>query len=236
MTSAFVFKLSFLLSPKLVIILHLWFVISKNTARIGRISLTSTECLNAFCEKIEWPLCCWKDFAHSSLLHFYSSDNRSYGIKQVCLMLPLKCIHMEMNLLSSLQNLLQRLKNKRQKRPLHTQEELACFKNDAIQNHKKHYWLKLSNKTEGVSSKKEINYNQLVNDRPNSNEGYWKSYRILLTPKCRLQINLSLAIRAEPLLLSIRDINITATSRPRIKVDHNSAGQSNTQVSVGYKK
>ena len=179
MTWAFVFKLSFLLSPKLVIILHLWFGTSKNTARIGRISLTSTECLNAFCEKIKWPLCCWKDFAHSSLLHFYSSGNRSYGNKQVCLMLPLKCIHMEMNLLSSLQNLLQRLKNKRQKRPLHTQEEVACFKNDAIQNHKKHYWLRrLSNETERVSSKKEINYNQLVNGRANPNEGYWKSFRI----------------------------------------------------------
>ena len=221
MTSAFVFKLSFLLSPKLVIILHLWFVTSKNTARIGRISLTSTECLNAFCEKIKWPLCCWKDFAHSSLLHFYSSDNRSVGNMQVCLMLPLKCIHMEMRLLSSLESVFQRLKNKSQKCPLHTQEELACFKNDAIQNHKKHYWLRrLSSGTEHVSSKKEIIYNQLVNGRPNSNEGYWKSFRILLMPKCRLQTSLSWVIRSEPLLPSIRDINITATSKLRIKYDH----------------
>ena len=44
-----------------------------------------------------------------------------------------------MNILTSLKDLLNRLKSNKKKRPHHTPEELACFKQDAIQNHKKHY-------------------------------------------------------------------------------------------------
>ena len=35
--------------------------------------------------------------------------------------------------------LLQRLTGPRKKPPLHTPEELECFKTDAIENHAKHY-------------------------------------------------------------------------------------------------
>ena len=35
--------------------------------------------------------------------------------------------------------LLQRLSGKTEKSPLHTPEELACFKKDAIENRAKHY-------------------------------------------------------------------------------------------------
>jgi len=38
-----------------------------------------------------------------------------------------------------LQRLLQRLVGKREKPPLHTPEELECFKADAIENRSKHY-------------------------------------------------------------------------------------------------
>ncbi|MDP7994068.1 MAG: hypothetical protein RAK21_03805 [Synechococcus sp. SP2 MAG] len=35
--------------------------------------------------------------------------------------------------------LIKRLKGKTQKTPLHTPEELECFKRDAIENRRKHY-------------------------------------------------------------------------------------------------
>ena len=62
-----------------------------------------------------------------------------------------------MKILRSLQILSTKLRRNKKKRPLHTPEELTCFKQDAIHNHKKHYRLRrLSEETEHAFSNEQV--------------------------------------------------------------------------------